>query len=61
MSVWVQDTLWVVGVLLVAVACLWYARVGLQEGDAVLVVVGILAAAGFTLAGLLYWLLLWGS
>ena len=61
MSVWVQDMLWVVGVLLVAVACLWYARAGLQEGDAVLVVVGILAAAGFTLAGFLYWLLLWGS
>jgi len=57
----VQDTLWVAGVLLVAIACLWYARAGLQEGDAVLVVVGILAAAGFTLAGLLYWLLLWGS
>jgi hypothetical protein len=37
---------------LVAVACLWYARVGLQEGDAVLVVGGFLAAAAFVLAGL---------
>ena len=46
--------LWVVGVLLVAVACLWYARAGLQDGDAVLVVAGIVAAAGFTLAGVLY-------
>jgi hypothetical protein len=54
-----QYTLWVVGVLLVAVACLWYARVGLQEGDAVLVVGGILAAAGFVLAGLAYLWLAW--
>ncbi len=54
-----QDTLWVVGVLLVAVACLWYARAGLQEGDAVLVVGGFLAAAGFTLVGVVYWWLAW--
>lgn len=52
-----QDTLWVVGVLLVALACLWYVRAGLREGDAVLVVVGLLAAAGFCVAGVLYlWL-----
>jgi hypothetical protein len=54
-----QDTLWVVGVLLVAVACLWYARAGLQDGDAVLVVGGVLAAAGFVLAGVVYWWLAW--
>ena len=54
-----QDALWVVGVLLVAVACLWYVRVGLQDGDAVLVVAAMLAAAGFTLAGLVYWGLVW--
>ncbi len=60
MSVGVQDTLWVVGVLLVAATCLWYVRAGLREGDAVLVVGGILAAAGFTLAALLYWWLVWG-
>jgi CHASE2 domain-containing sensor protein len=54
-----QDTLWVVGVLLVAVACLWYARAGLQDGDAVLVVGGVLAAAGFVLAGLAYLWLAW--
>ena len=57
MSVQVQDTLWVVGVLLVALACLWYVRIALREGDAVLVVVGLLAAAGFCTAGVLYlWL-----
>lgn len=56
-----QDTLWVVGVLLVAGACLWYVHAGLREGDAVLVVAGILAAAGFALAALLYWWLVWGS
>ena len=50
-----QDTLWMVGVLLVAVACLWYAHMGLREGDAVLVVGGILAAAFFALAALAYW------
>jgi hypothetical protein len=55
----VQDALWVVGVLVVAVACLWYVRLGLLEGDAVLVVGGLLGAAGFTLAGLAYWWLVW--
>ena len=50
-----QDTIWVVGTLLVAVACLWYARAGLREGDAVLVVAGLLATAGFSLAAALYW------
>lgn len=55
MSLAMQDTIWVVGTLLVAVACLWYARAGLREGDAVLVVAGLLAAAGFSLAAALYW------
>ena len=59
MGVVIQDALWVVGVLLVSVACLWYARAGLQEGDAVLVVGGLLAAAGFTIAGVVYWWLAW--
>lgn len=54
-----QDTLWMVGVLLVAVACLWYARAGLREGDAVLVVGGLLAAAFFALAALAYWWWVW--
>ena len=54
-----QDTLWMVGVLLVAVACLWYAHMGLREGDAVLVVGGILAAAFFALAALAYWWWVW--
>jgi len=49
----------VVGVLLVAVACLWYASMGLREGDAVLVLGGILSAAGFALAGFVYWWLVW--
>ncbi len=56
-----QDTLWVVGVLLVAVACLWYARVGLRTGDALLVVGGILFAFGFVLAAVVYSLVVWGS
>lgn len=30
-----------------------------RRGDAVLVVDGILAAAGFTLAGVVYWWLAW--
>ena len=54
MSVQMQDTFWVVGVLLVALACLWYVRTGLREGDAVLVVLGLFAAAGFCIAGVLY-------
>lgn len=58
-SAGVLDTLWVVAALLVAAACLWYVRAGLREGDAVLVVGGILAAAGFTLAGLVYLWLVW--
>ena len=58
-SAGMQDTLWVVGVLLVAVTCLLYAHVGLQDGDAVLVVGGILAAAVFILAGFVYWWLVW--
>lgn len=60
MSVWMQDTLWVVGVLLVAVACLWYARAGLRTGDALLVVGGILFAFGFVLAAVVYSLVAWG-
>ncbi len=56
-----QDMLWVVGVLLVALACLWYARVGLRTGDALLVVGGILFAFGFVLAAVLYSLVVWGS
>ena len=32
MSVGVQDTLWVVVVLLVAAVCLWYVRAGFREG-----------------------------
>jgi hypothetical protein len=54
-----QDTLWVVGVLLVALACVWYVRAGLREGDAVLVVGGLLSAAGFIVAGLVYWWWMW--
>ncbi len=56
-----QDVLWVSGVLLVAVACLWYVRGALRDGDSMLVVAGVLAAAGFALAALLYWWLVWGS
>ena len=44
-----------------ALACLWYVRAGLREGDAVLVVAGLIAAAGFTLSGLLYWWFVWGT
>lgn len=50
-----KDMRWVVGVLLVALACLWYVRAGLRERDAVLVVGGLLSAAGFIVAGLVYW------
>ncbi len=56
-----QDTIWVVGVLLVAAACLWYARAGLRTGDALLVVGGILFAFGFVLAAVVYSLVVWGS
>jgi drug/metabolite transporter (DMT)-like permease len=55
----IQDVLVLLGLLLVAVGCLWYARMGLQEEDAVLVVGGILAAAGFALAAPVYWWLGW--
>jgi drug/metabolite transporter (DMT)-like permease len=55
----IQDVLVLLGLLLVAVGCLWYARMGLQEEDAVLVVGGILAAAGFALAAPVYWWLVW--
>jgi drug/metabolite transporter (DMT)-like permease len=55
----IQDVLVLLGLLLVAVGCLWYARMGLQEDDAVLVVGGILAAAGFILAAPVYWWLVW--
>ena len=59
MAAQIQDVLVLLGLLLVAVGCLWYARVGLQEGDTVLVVGGILAAAGFALAAPVYWWLVW--
>ena len=59
MAAQIQDVLVVLGLLLVAVGCLWYARMGLQEEDAVLVVGGILAAAGFALAAPVYWWLVW--
>ena len=56
-----QDAIWVIGVLVVAVVSLSYARAGLRTGDALLVVGGILAALVFILAALLYWWLVWGS
>ena len=59
MAAQIQDVLVLLGLLLVAVGCLWYARMGLEEGDAVLVVGGILAAAGFALAAPVYWWLVW--
>ena len=59
MAAQIQDVLVLLGLLLVAVGCLWYARMGLQEEDAVLVVGGILAAAGFALAAPVYWWLGW--
>ena len=59
MAAQIQDVLVILGLLLVAVGCLWYARMGLQEEDAVLVVGGILAAAGFALAAPVYWWLGW--
>ena len=55
MAAQIQDVLVILGLLLVAVGCLWYARMGLREGDAVLVVGGIFAAAGFVLAAPVYW------
>jgi hypothetical protein len=55
----IQDVLVILGLLLVAVGCLWYTRMGLQEGDAVLVAGGILAATGFALAAPVYWWLVW--
>ena len=58
MAAQIQDVLVLLGLLLVAVGCLWYARMGLQEEDAV-VVGGILAAAGFALAAPVYWWLVW--
>ncbi len=59
MATQIQGVLVLLGLLLVAVGCLWYARMGLQEEDAVLVVGGILAAAGFALAAPVYWWLVW--
>ncbi len=61
MSLLLQDVLWIIGVLLVALACVWYARRGLRTGDALLVAGGMLAAFVFFLAAVLYWWLVWGS
>jgi len=60
-SVLVLDTIWILGVLLVALACLWYVRAGQQLEDPAIVVGGIVAAVVFVLAALLYWWLVWGS
>ena len=49
----------VVATFVGAAACLWYAHIGLRTGDPVLVVAGVLAAAGFALAAVLYWWLVW--